>query len=75
MLEPLPALEPRLPAPRRFARDLPRGAALGWLSCGWADLWARLTEAPDRAVAINLDKGDLLAGALADLARVKRMAG
>lgn len=41
MLEPLPALEPRLPAPRRFARDLPRGAALGWLSCGWADLWAR----------------------------------
>jgi DNA polymerase-3 subunit delta' len=41
----------------------------------WADLWTRLTEAPDRAAAINLDKGDLLAGALADLARVKRMAG
>ncbi|WGM31153.1 DNA polymerase III subunit delta' [Brevundimonas sp. NIBR11] len=41
----------------------------------WADLWTRLTEAPDRAAAINLDKADLLAGALADLARVKRMAG
>ncbi len=41
----------------------------------WADLWTRLTEAPDRAAAINLDKGDMLAGALADLARVKRMAG
>ena len=41
----------------------------------WADLWTRLTEAPERAAAINLDKGDLLVGALADLARVKRMAG
>ncbi len=41
----------------------------------WANLWTRLTEAPERAAAINLDKGDLLAGALADLARVKRMAG
>ena len=41
----------------------------------WADLWTRLTEAPERAAAVNLDKGDLLAGALADLARTKRMAG
>lgn len=41
----------------------------------WADLWSRLTETPERAAAINLDKADLLAGALADLARVKRMAG
>lgn len=41
----------------------------------WADLWTRLTEAPERTAAINLDKADILAGALADLARVKRMAG
>lgn len=38
MLEPLPALEPRLRATARFARNLPRGAALGWLAAGWADL-------------------------------------
>jgi uncharacterized membrane protein len=38
MLEPLPALEPRLRAPDRFARTLTAGAALGWLAAGWADL-------------------------------------
>lgn len=37
----------------------------------WADLWARLSELPDRTAAINLDRGDVLAGALADLQRVK----
>lgn len=52
-----------------------RSLAQGGQGAAWADLWTRLTEAPERAVAINLDKGDLLAGALADLARVKRMAG
>ncbi len=39
----------------------------------WADLWSRLAELPDRTAAINLDRGDVLAGALADVARVKRM--
>jgi len=39
----------------------------------WAELWSRLTELPERAAAINLDRGDLLAAALADLARVKAM--
>lgn len=39
----------------------------------WAGLWSRLTDLPDRAAAINLDRGDLLASALADLARVKAM--
>ena len=52
-----------------------RSLARGGQGAAWADLWTRLTEAPERAVAINLDKGDLLSGALADLARVKRMAG
>lgn len=37
----------------------------------WAELWARLSELPDRTAAINLDRGDVLAGALADLQRVK----
>ncbi len=37
----------------------------------WSDLWSRLSDLPDRAAAINLDRADLLAGALADLARVK----
>lgn len=37
----------------------------------WAELWSRLSELPDRAAAINLDRADVLAGALADLQRVK----
>ncbi|MGV8953712.1 MAG: DUF2189 domain-containing protein [Cypionkella sp.] len=38
MLEPIPAIEPRYRSPDRFARALPKGAALGWLAAGWADL-------------------------------------
>jgi uncharacterized membrane protein len=38
MLEPLPALEPRLRISARFARNLPQRAALGWLAAGWSDL-------------------------------------
>ncbi|AQR61920.1 DNA polymerase III subunit delta' [Brevundimonas sp. LM2] len=37
----------------------------------WADLWTRLSDLPDRTAAINLDRADVLSGALADLARVK----
>jgi len=37
----------------------------------WAELWARLSELPDRAAGLNLDRGDILAGALADLARTQ----
>ncbi|WP_372707185.1 DNA polymerase III subunit delta' [Brevundimonas sp.] len=37
----------------------------------WAELWSRLVEMPERAAAINMDRGDVLAGALADLQRVK----
>lgn len=37
----------------------------------WAELWVRLSELPDRAAGLNMDKGDVLAGALADIARVK----
>ena len=40
-------------------------------SARWAELWSRLSELPDRTAAINLDRGDVLAGALADLQRVK----
>ena len=41
----------------------------------WADLWSRLVQLPDRTAAINLDRGDVLAGALADLQRVKAGGG
>jgi DNA polymerase-3 subunit delta' len=41
----------------------------------WAELWSRLVELPDRTAAINLDRGDVLAGALADLQRVKAGGG
>jgi DNA polymerase-3 subunit delta' len=48
-----------------------RSLAEGGQGAAWADLWTRLTEAPERAAAINLDRADILAGTLADLARVK----
>ena len=41
----------------------------------WAELWSRLSELPDRTAAINLDRGDVLAGALADLQRTKAARG
>ncbi len=37
----------------------------------WAALWGRLTDLPERAAAVNLDRADLLAAALADVARTK----
>ncbi len=40
----------------------------------WAELWERLSDLPDRAAAINLDRADVLAGALADLQRTKARA-
>jgi len=51
-----------------------KARALEGQGSAWADLWTRLSDLPGRATAINLDRGDLLAGALADLARVKAMA-
>ena len=39
----------------------------------WADLWSRLSELPDRTAAINLDRADVLSGALADIARTKAL--
>ena len=37
----------------------------------WAELWERLQPLPERAAGLNLDKADVLAGALADLKRVQ----
>lgn len=39
----------------------------------WAELWTRLSDLPDRTAAINLDRADVLAGALADIARTKAL--
>lgn len=39
----------------------------------WAELWTRLADLPDRTAAINLDRADVLAGALADIARTKAL--
>nr|WP_246328882.1 DNA polymerase III subunit delta' [Brevundimonas lenta] len=51
-------------------RALEEGAA----GARWAELWTRLSELPDRTAAINLDRADVLAGALADLQRTKATA-
>ena len=40
----------------------------------WAELWGRLSELPDRTAGLNLDRGDALAGALADVERVRSLA-
>ncbi len=37
----------------------------------WAELWERLQPLPERTAGLNLDRGDVLAGALADLKRVQ----
>lgn len=49
------------------ARALEEGAS----GARWAELWTRLSDLPEWAAAINLDRGDVLAGALADLQRTK----
>jgi len=41
----------------------------------WADLWSRLSELPDRTAGLNLDRGDILSGALADLMRTRADVG
>ena len=40
----------------------------------WADLWTRLSDLPDRAAGLNMDRADVLNGALADLERTKAAA-
>lgn len=52
-------------------RALDEGQERGGAGARWAELWERLSELPDRTAAINLDRADVLAGALADLQRVK----
>lgn len=37
----------------------------------WAELWTRLAPLPERVAGLNMDRGDALAGALADIARTK----
>lgn len=41
MLEPLPAIAPRLRPPNGFARNLPPFVAKDWLAAGWSDLRTR----------------------------------
>ncbi|RZJ04375.1 MAG: DNA polymerase III subunit delta' [Brevundimonas sp.] len=48
-----------------------RALSEGASGARWAELWSRLSELPERAAAINLDRADVLAGALADLQRTK----
>ena len=39
----------------------------------WAELWERLSVLPDRAAGLNLDRADVLAGALHDLRKTKAL--
>ena len=41
----------------------------------WAELWERMQPLADRAAGLNLDRGDVLAGALSDLRRTQRQTG
>lgn len=66
MLEPLPAIEPRLAAPHRFARNLPAGVALQWLAAGWADLRDR----PAQSLTYGLAVFALSAGVILGLIRL-----
>ena len=58
-----------------------KGWIWNWKRNGWKksdkkpvlnpELWERLQPLPERAAGLNLDKADVLAGALADLKRVQ----
>ncbi len=48
-----------------------RALAAGGRGETWAELWGRLVDLPERAAAVNLDRADLLAAALADLKRTR----
>lgn len=52
-------------------RALEEGQSRTGAGARWAELWERLSALPDRAADINLDRADVLTGALADLQRVK----
>lgn len=51
-----------------------RALAGGEGASDWAELWSRLTEWPDRAAGLNLDRAEVLASALNDLERTKARA-
>lgn len=48
-----------------------RALSAGGRGEAWSELWGRLTDLPERAAAVNLDRADLLAAALADLKRTR----
>lgn len=48
-----------------------RALVAGGRGEAWSELWGRLTDLPERAAAVNLDRADLLAAALADLKRTR----
>ncbi len=52
-------------------RALEEGQGRAGAGARWAELWERLSALPDRAADINLDRADVLTGALAELQRVK----
>ncbi len=66
MLEPLPAIEVRHRPPDRFARGLPKTAALDWLAAGWADL----RRDPITSLTYGLAVFLLSVGVIAGLVRV-----
>ena len=55
-------------------RALEEGQSRTGAGARWAELWERLSALPDRAADINLDRADVLTGALAELQRVKAAA-
>jgi len=38
----------------------------------WSELWSRLSELSERTAGLNLDRGDVLSGALAEVSRIRR---
>lgn len=59
-------LDRLMAAVKTRAVEAPRGQG-----ARWAELWARLSELPDRTAGLNMDRGDALQGALADLVRTR----
>lgn len=58
----------------RLTAAVRRRALAGDQGGEWADLWGRLTDWPERAAGLNLDRAEVLASVLNDLERTKARA-
>lgn len=58
----IPAVKPPLRVQRRWVRDLPRRAALDWLSAGWRDTWTNPVPSLAYGLLVTIISVGIIAG-------------